>query len=153
MNSFIDAFDQWELWGLMGSSFLASTLLPGGSEALVVVMQHKEYDPAAILFFATIGNSLGSMLTFWMGWVAFSLHQKNRNLPKSLSGKHIAKHKKWVDRLGYPILSLAWLPLVGDVFCAIAGWFRFRWWIALLFIVIGKLSRYAVVMGLAQWWI
>ena len=77
MDSFLAAFLQWELWVLLGSSFLSSTLLPGGSEALVAVMQHEEYDRVAILFFATLGNSLGSMLTFWMGRMAFIFREKS----------------------------------------------------------------------------
>jgi membrane protein YqaA with SNARE-associated domain len=120
------------LWGLFISSFLAATLLPGGSEAVLfgVLKLHPElFWPALML--GTLGNTLGGMVTFGMGWV----------LPQTQQLKHVEK----VRRYGTPALILAWLPLIGDALCLAAGWLRLNWWQATLFMAIGKFARYWVI--------
>lgn len=120
------------LWGLFISSFLAATLLPGGSEAVLfgVLKLHPElFWPALLL--GTIGNTLGGMVTFGMGWM----------LPQTQQLKHVEKMRKY----GTPALALAWVPLIGDALCLAAGWLRLNWWRAALFMAIGKFVRYWVI--------
>jgi membrane protein YqaA with SNARE-associated domain len=120
------------LWGLFFSSFLAATLLPGGSEAVLfgVLKLHPElFWPALLL--GTLGNTLGGMVTFGMGWV----------LPQTQQLKHVEKVRKH----GAPVLLLAWVPLIGDALCLAAGWLRLNWWQAALFMAIGKFARYWVI--------
>jgi membrane protein YqaA with SNARE-associated domain len=120
------------LWGLFISSFLAATLLPGGSEAVLfgVLKLHPElFWPALLL--GTLGNTLGGMVTFGMGWM----------LPQTQQLKHVEK----VRRYGTPALILAWVPLIGDALCLAAGWLRLNWWQAALFMAIGKFARYWVI--------
>ena len=120
------------LWGLFISSFLAATLLPGGSEAVLfgVLKLHPElFWPALLL--GTLGNTLGAMVTFAMGWM----------LPQTQQLKHVEK----VRRYGTPALVLAWVPLIGDALCLAAGWLRLNWWQAALFMAIGKFARYWVI--------
>ena len=120
------------LWGLFISSFLAATLLPGGSEAVLfgVLKLHPElFWPALLL--GTLGNTLGGLVTFGMGWM----------LPQTQQLKHVEK----VRRYGTPALMLAWVPLIGDALCLAAGWLRLNWWQAALFMAIGKFARYWVI--------
>jgi membrane protein YqaA with SNARE-associated domain len=120
------------LWGLFISSFLAATLLPGGSEAVLfgVLKLHPElFWPALLL--GTLGNTLGGMVTFGMGWM----------LPQTQQLKHVEKVRVY----GTPALVLAWVPLVGDALCLAAGWLRLNWWQAALFMAIGKFARYWVI--------
>ena len=139
------------MWGLFISSFLAATLLPGGSEAVLfgVLKLHPElFWPALLL--GTIGNTLGGMVTFGMGWM----------LPQRKGGSEAAgyppayssrvqtqqlKHVEKVRHYGTPALMLAWVPLIGDALCLAAGWLRLNWWKAALFIAIGKFARYWVI--------
>lgn len=120
------------LWGLFISSFLAATLLPGGSEAVLfgVLKAYPETLWMALLI-ATIGNTLGGMVTFGMGWL----------LPQTQQLKHVEK----LRRYGTPALLLAWVPLIGDALCLAAGWLRLSWWQAALFMAIGKFARYAAI--------
>jgi membrane protein YqaA with SNARE-associated domain len=114
------------------SSFLAATLLPGGSEAVLfgVLKLHPDlFWPALLL--GTLGNTLGGMVTFGMGWM----------LPQTQQLKHVEK----VQRYGAPSLLFAWVPLVGDALCLAAGWLRLNWWQAALFMAIGKFARYALI--------
>lgn len=133
MDTFTQLFSQdLSLWGLFLSSFLGATLLPGGSEIVLVgvLKLHPElFWPALLL--ATLGNTLGGMVSFYMG----------RAFPPTRQLKHVEK----VQHYGTPALLLAWLPLVGDALCVAAGWLRLNPWYAALFIALGKFARYAVI--------
>src|SRR3954463_3046769 len=120
------------LWTLFASSFLAATLLPGGSEfvlAGVLKMHPSLYWPA--LAIATVGNTLGGMSSYLIG----------RLLPQRSELKGL----KWVQRYGSPALFAAWVPIIGDPLCVAAGWLRVNPWLATLFMAIGKLVRYLAV--------
>ncbi|MBK8568964.1 MAG: DedA family protein [Nitrosomonadales bacterium] len=120
------------LVSLFISSFLAATLLPGGSE-IVLVSVLKLYPelfwPALLL--GTLGNTLGGMVSFGMGWL----------LPQTHKLKHVEK----IQHYGTPALLFAWVPLLGDALCLAAGWLRLNPWQAALFMVIGKFARYWVI--------
>ena len=120
------------IWSLFISSFLAATLLPGGSEAVLfgVLKGYPETLWAALLV-ATVGNTLGGMVSFGMGWL----------LPQTQQLKHVEK----LRRYGTPALLLAWVPLLGDALCLAAGWLRLNPWRAALFMAVGKFARYWVI--------
>jgi len=120
------------LYALFISSFLAATLLPGGSEAaLFAVLKGYPETLWLALMIATIGNTLGGMVSFSMGWL----------LPQTQQLKHVEKLRYY----GTPALLLAWVPLIGDALCLAAGWLRLNWWQAALFMALGKFARYAVI--------
>ena len=120
------------LWSLFISSFLAATLLPGGSEAVLFgVLKGYPETLWIALFVATVGNTLGGMVSFGMGWL----------LPQTQQLKHVEK----LRRYGTPALLLAWVPLLGDALCLAAGWLRLNPWQATLFMAVGKFARYWVI--------
>ena len=130
LDSFLTS--ELSLWGLFISSLLGATLLPGGSEIVLigVLKQHPElFWPALLL--GTLGNTLGGMITFGMGWL----------LPATQQLKYMEK----VQRHGTPALLLAWAPLIGDALCLAAGWLRLNPWLALLFMATGKFARYWII--------
>jgi membrane protein YqaA with SNARE-associated domain len=124
--------DATSLYALFFSSFLAATLLPGGSEAVLfgVLKAYPETLWTALVI-ATIGNTLGGMVTFGMGWL----------LPQTQQLKHVEKARSY----GATVLLLAWVPLIGDALCLAAGWLRLNPWQAALFMAIGKLARYGLI--------
>ena len=124
-----------ELGGLFLSSFLAATLLPGGSEAALFAVLKLDAGllwPALML--ATLGNTLGGMSSYLLG----------RFLPE----RRPAKWLGFVQRYGSPALLLAWAPLIGDALCVAAGWLRLNAAWVLLFMAAGKLARYMVIAWL-----
>jgi len=124
------------LWALFGSSFLAATLLPGGSEAVlfgVLMLYPEQFWPA--LGVATLGNTLGGMSSYLIGRL---VPQK-----KDLRGLPV------LQRYGSPALLLAWVPFVGDPLCVAAGWLRFDPWLSALFMAVGKFARYLAVAAVA----
>jgi membrane protein YqaA with SNARE-associated domain len=128
--------DSASLWALFAGSFLAATLLPGGSEAVLfgVLKLHPEQLWSA-LGVATFGNTLGGMSSWLIGRV---IPQKGE--PKALAN---------VRRYGAPILLLSWVPVVGDPLCVAAGWLRLNPWLCALFIAAGKFARYWIIAVLA----
>ena len=125
------------LWTLFASSFLAATLLPGGSEAVLfaVLKAHPTlYWPA--LAAATIGNTVGGMSSYLIG----------RIIPQRGEPKRLAP----VRQYGSPILLLSWVPIIGDAFCVAAGWLRLNTWTAATFMAAGKFARYLAIAYFAQ---
>jgi membrane protein YqaA with SNARE-associated domain len=127
---------EFSLGALFLSSFLAATLLPGGSEA--VLFGVLKLDGALLwpaLGLATFGNTLGGMSSYLLG----------RFLPE----RHKLRGLEWVRRYGSVTLLLAWAPLIGDGLCVAAGWLRLNALWVTLFMAAGKFARYWVVARLA----
>lgn len=124
------------LGALFASSFLAATLLPGGSEAVLfaVLKLHPEQFWAALAV-ATLGNTLGGMSSYLLG----------RLIPPTRPLKGLSTVQRW----GSPALLLSWVPLLGDPLCVAAGWLRLNPWWSGVFIALGKFGRYGVIAVLA----
>ncbi|MEK6596529.1 MAG: YqaA family protein [Pseudomonadota bacterium] len=132
--------EQSSLLALFTSSFLAATLLPGGSEAVLVgvLLAYPELHWQALTL-ATIGNTLGGMSSYLIG----RFLPDEKTVLKKSGGS--SRGLEWVRQHGAPILLLSWAPLIGDVLCVAAGWLRANWLWALLFIAVGKFARYWVI--------
>ena len=59
---------EYGLWSLFLISFLASTLLPLGSEWLLVALLLQGSPPLATIAVATLGNSLGAWTNYLVGF-------------------------------------------------------------------------------------
>lgn len=123
------------LAGLAAASFLSATVLPGGSEAvlLAVLLAHPEQRDTALLL-ATVGNTAGGMVSYAMG----------RFIPR----KELPGRLALVQRHGAPALLLSWVPLIGDALCIAAGWLRLPPLRSAFMMALGKGARYAVIAGL-----
>jgi membrane protein YqaA with SNARE-associated domain len=123
------------LWTLFASSFLAATLLPGGSEAVLYAVLKGHPDTAwTAVGIATVGNTLGGLSSYLVG----------RLIPTRRPLEALAR----VQRYGAPVLLLAWVPFIGDALCVAAGWLRLNIALAAAYMAIGKLARYAAIAAL-----
>ncbi len=130
------------LWGLFVSAFISSTIAPGGSEVvLAYLVTQPGYSPDALLSVATLGNTLGALTTWWLGWLAFRRFPLEQRL-KGGQKKALCRVKRW----GVPILLLSWLPVIGDGLCFAAGWLHLSLWKGIVAIIVGKLLRYAGIV-------
>lgn len=126
-------------------AFLAATLLPAQSEVLVISAQQMGYNVWWIWFFASLGNTLGSVVNYALG--RFLLHyQDHRWFP--FKGKSLARGHWWFERYGKWSLLLAWAPFIGDALTFIAGMLRLTFWQFLVIVAISKAGRYALLLGL-----
>lgn len=135
------------LGSLFVVAFLSATLLPLGSEAMLfaVVRQHPQWWWPALLV-AAAGNTLGGAFTWWMGRGAHELYARVHEGTQPVRASH-QRALQWLQRFGPAACLLAWLPVVGDPLCAVAGWLRLSFWRCVLYMAIGKLARYAAVMA------
>lgn len=127
-----------ELFALFSSAFLASTLLPGGSEIALVYLDHKsQHGFWALLLTAALGNTLGGMTSYAIGRFIPERKHHKPNFDRAVN---------YIRRFGSVLLLLSWLPIIGDFLCVAAGWLRVNWWISALLIGVGKTIRYAFIL-------
>jgi len=129
-------------WPLFFSALISSTLLPGGSEALLLYRLNEGGQAISLVCIATVGNVLGSLITYAMGRLGNeAVHQKWL----SISTAQTERAETYFRRYGYPSLLFAWLPIVGDPLCLIAGLLRCNIMIFLVLVSIGKFIRYTLL--------
>lgn len=131
------ALPQYGLSTLFIAAFVSATLLPVGSEPILFGLLKLNPDmfwPAIAV--ATIGNTLGGAVDWWMGYGA------NKVANKYSHSKHHLRVLGWLERLGPKACLLSWLPVLGDPLCAVAGWLKLPFWPCLGYMAIGKFLRY-----------
>lgn len=130
------------LWSLFASAFISSTLLPGGSEALLLYLAAQaEYNPYSLWMVASLGNTLGGMTSYGLGWWV-----AKRFPDKALDEKKHQQALGRIRRYGSSVLLFSWLPIIGDPLCFVAGWLKLGVIASAIFIAIGKALRYAVLL-------
>ncbi|MGX2967129.1 YqaA family protein [Ursidibacter sp. B-7004-1] len=131
------------------SAFLSATILPGNSEITFTAFVYQlvmseasifSHKIAMLFLIATLGNSLGSLTTYFMARLIPPPHLTEKSKPSV----------KWAliysQKYGVWVLLFSWLPIVGDLFCGIAGWLRFNFWQAVCLISVGKAIRYLILL-------
>jgi membrane protein YqaA with SNARE-associated domain len=140
------ALPEYGLSTLFFVSFLSATLLPLGSEPALFGLLKLNPDLfwSAILV-ATAGNTLGGMLDWWIGYGAHEVADKYSH------SRHHLKALDFLERLGPKACLLAWVPLIGDPVCAVAGWLRMPFWPCTAYMLVGKFLRYLIYTPLLLW--
>jgi membrane protein YqaA with SNARE-associated domain len=134
-------FTDLPLLGLFLYSFLAATLLPGGSEvALFAYLANKPTALWPALALVTLGNTLGGLTSYACGRLL-----THSDLLRKLERFRSTAHYVSLQERGAPLLLLAWVPLVGDLLCLAAGWLKLNWASCTLFMALGKFTRYWLV--------
>ncbi|MBK3516041.1 YqaA family protein [Carboxylicivirga marina] len=128
-------------FALFLASFLAATVIPFSSEALLSGMLATNYNLYWCLGLATLGNWLGGMSSYGLGWLG-----KIQWIEKYLKIKHsqINKTQKRIKGKELWVAFFCWLPGVGDVIAVILGLLKVNIvWVS-IGMFIGKLLRYIV---------
>ncbi len=127
--------------GLGLGSFLAAAVFPFSSDALDVGIVMAGAPPVACLISATLGNWLGGLTSFGIGWLG-----KWEWIEKWFRVKRdtLQKQKSRVDRWGALLALMTWLPFVGDVFAIALGFYRLNPWKCALYMFIGKAARFVI---------
>ena len=124
------------LAGLFAASFVAATVVPLSSEAVLfgfLKLYPEEIVPALLV--ATFGNTLGGLTSYAIG----------RLLPVRSQQKLDPRALEKLRRYGSPLAFFAWLPVIGDALCVAAGWLRLNWLAVTAFMAAGRFLRYWVV--------
>jgi membrane protein YqaA with SNARE-associated domain len=140
------ALPQYGLSTVFVVAFVSATLLPIGSEAAVyglVALNPGLFWPTMLV--ATLGNTLGGAVSWWMGLGAHKAVDKMRDNHKEL------RALAWLQQFGPKACFLSFLPVIGDPLCAVAGWLKMPFWNCLLWMAVGKFLRYVALTALLLW--
>ena len=120
------------------TAFISATLFPLGSEALLIYDINLGHNIYLLLFFATFGNSLGSVVNYFLG-LKGEEYLINKKL---LNEKYILKAKTYFDKYGAWSILFSWLPIIGDPITFVAGVLKYDFKKFLILVIIAKFSRY-----------
>tara|TARA_B110000027_G_scaffold109942_1_gene117613 strand:+ start:63 stop:479 length:417 start_codon:yes stop_codon:yes gene_type:complete len=127
-------------------SFLAATILPFSSElTLAGLIATSSYDNLLLLIIASLGNVLGSVVNWILGFYSRNLSKK-KWFP--FKDEQIEKSSKWFNKFGRWSLLFVWVPIIGDPLTLAAGLLRVKFIEFLILVTIGKVSRYLVIFYL-----
>ncbi len=129
------------LWGLLVASFLAATLIPFSSDALLLLMVANGFAPIDCIVVATLGNWLGGMSSYFLGYLGkWSWIEKYLRVERQ-------KIERWHNKLekrGAIFAFFSWLPFVGDIFAVGLGILRTNYIVIATAMLIGKFLRYVI---------
>lgn len=142
-------------------ALLSATLLPMGSEPAVfglVQLNPALFWPTMVV--ATLGNTLGGVISWWMGVAAGRAVEQRMARKAPAENPPNPRALRWLQRFGPKACFLSFLPVVGDPLCVVAGWLRMPLGPCVLYMAVGKFLRYVVMTWLLmhaahggmQWW-
>jgi len=124
-------------------SFLAATILPLSSElTLAGLIATNNYNNLLLLIAASIGNILGSIVNWILGFYSRNLISKKWFLFKD---EQIKRSSNWFNKFGKWSLLFAWVPIIGDPLTLAAGLLRVKFTEFLILVSIGKVFRYFLI--------
>lgn len=126
-------------------SFLASTLIPLGSEWLLVTLLLKGRDPVGAVALASLGNYLGACTTYAIGLYGGPLLIRK---VLRIDAEAEQRADSYYRRYGSWSLLFSWLPVVGDPLCLAGGLLKVGFVRFSILVFTGKLARYALVAWL-----
>jgi len=145
MEEFAHFFSQWGYLGLFCGSFIAGSIVPFSSEAIVMACIAMHLNPWGCLFSALAGNVSGGMTCYWVGhlgnleWIEKYLH---------VSPEKLDRAERFIHGRGAWMGFFAFIPLLGTAITVALGYLRANKWIVLVSMTIGKFLRYAALIWL-----
>lgn len=129
------------LWGLFLGAFLAATIVPFSSDALYLAVLIATKDPLGCFLYGTIGNWLGGITTYWIGWLG-----RWEWIERWFKVKHetLEKQKVKIDKYGVWMALLSWVPIIGDVIVIALGFYKTRPLWTIILLLVGKAARFVV---------
>ena len=125
------------------AAFLAGSVFPFSSEAVMVSLQLAGLEPWPLFLCASVGNVAGSMFNYWIGtfgrmeWIEKYLH---------IPAEKVNRTKAWIDGRGAWIGALCFVPILGSVLSVTLGYMRANPYVTLVAIFAGKSVRYALLI-------
>ncbi|MFR9503650.1 MAG: YqaA family protein [Rikenellaceae bacterium] len=131
----------WGYWGLFIGSFLASTIMPLSSDALLVGALLSGGSVPLVLLTATAGNFLGGLTTYYIGYLGrWEWIERYLRVPR----EKIERQSTTIKRYGSLIAFMSWVPIFGDVVTVALGFYRVNLFTCSLFMLIGRALRFII---------
>lgn len=146
MDAFIQLLTDWGYVGMFLSAFLAGTILPFSSEAVLLACIGLGLDPVASILATTAGNALGGLTCYWIGHLG-----KMEWIEKyfKVDQKQMDKATRFIHGKGSWMALFSFLPVIGDAILIVLGLMRANIWIVAVSMTAGKLLRYALLVAAA----
>ena len=146
MDAFIQLLTDWGYVGMFLSAFLAGTILPFSSEAVLLACIGLGLDPVASTLATTAGNALGGLTCYWIGHLG-----KMEWIEKyfKVDQKQMDKATRFIHGRGSWMALFSFLPVIGDAILIVLGLMRANIWIVAVSMTVGKLLRYALLVAAA----
>ena len=127
--------------GLFIGSFLASTIIPMSADVLLIGILALGGNIWWCLGIATIGNWLGGLTSYWIGWIG-----RWEWIEKWLKVKEeqLVRQKSKIDRYGTLLALFTWLPIVGDLFAIALGFYKISPKLSAFYMLVGRFLRFLV---------
>ncbi|MCE3046550.1 YqaA family protein [Helicobacter kayseriensis] len=135
--------EKYGLLGLFLSTFASSTILPIPSELVVATFVALKYNLWLILFIASLGNVLGSITTYALGY--FGITKLLQKMSKHNSAR-VRYFRQKSAQYGSILAFFSFLPFLGDIFTLALGLAKYNIYKAIFLIALGKTLRYAVII-------
>ena len=125
MEAISQFFVDWGYIGLFLSALVAGSILPFSSEAVLAVLVQMGADPVICLLSASVGNTLGGLLCYWLGYLG-----------------DMSTIERWLKIDGV----FGVLPWVGEVIIVLLGLMRCNVYITTASMFVGKFVRYLLLL-------
>ncbi|MBR5249083.1 MAG: DedA family protein [Bacteroidales bacterium] len=135
----MEFLQEWGYIGLFVGTFLAATVVPFSSDFLIIGILLADGNPAISWLIATLGNWLGGITSFYLGWLG-KWEWIERYL--KVSREKLEKQKERIDQYGAWLALFSWLPFVGDLFAIGLGFYRVNPKTSIAFMLLGKGLRF-----------
>lgn len=133
--------------GMFFASFLAGSVFPFSSEAVMTALQLIGTPLVPLFVSATVGNVLGSMFNYWVGSLGDPAKVQKYT---HVNPEKMNRAMYFVQRYGAWLGFFTFIPIVGSVLSVTLGFLRANPWVSLLSITLGKSLRYAFLIWLVM---
>lgn len=143
MDSIVDFLINWGYWGMLVSAFLAGSILPFSSEAVMLGLLAAGLQPWPLVVYGTIGNVAGSLMNYGIGrmgklyWIEHYLHVSKESLERA---------ERFMGGRGAWMGFFSFIPVIGDAITIMLGLMRANMVISVISISIGKMLRYVFLV-------
>lgn len=143
MDAILQFLIDWGYLGLFIGSFVAGSIVPFSSEAILMAcIGPLGLDPYICTLSATAGNVAGGMTCYWVGhlgnmhWIEKYFHVEKEKIEQA---------ERFVQGRGAWMGFFAFIPFLGEAISIVLGMMRANIWIVTLSMTLGKLLRYALL--------
>lgn len=142
MEALQQALIDYGYWGMFLSAILAGSVVPFSSEVVMLGLLAAGLEKWPLIIWATLGNVLGAILTYYMGrlgridWIEKYFHVKKEKLEKT---------QRWLKGRGAWVAFWGFIPVFGNVLLIALGLMRSNIPITFSSMTAGKFLRYVLL--------
>ena len=130
-------------WGMFVAAFLAGSILPFSSEAIMLALLAVGNPPWQLLLCASLGNSLGGITCYYIGYL--TTPERIQRLFR-IHPRHMQRAHRLVQRWGALMGFFCWVPFLGDAILVALGIMRSNPLVTNVTMLLGRTLRYAIVL-------